>query len=494
MFKLGKEEIIVFIGGTVVMVLELIGSRILAPHLGNSIFVWSSLIGIILAAMSLGYYLGGRLSLKKADLKTLGWIIFGAGVSILLIPLIKNYVLKLLSETDPRFGAIAATIILFALPSMLLGIISPYTIRLKTSDATKSGGTAGNLYALSTIGSIVGTFLAGFYLIPSFTNNQIMFGLSIILVLTSLTTKLDKIKILFLLLIAVSLFLMDTKKDPHLLLETDSVYNHIRVVDFYDKKSQKDSRALMLATEIHSAIYRQSDEIFLKYHKMYRLDSLFNDQIKKGLALGGGGYVTTIDFLKRYPQGEITTIEIDPKVTSVAKDFFNLKDSPRLKIYHEDARMFINHDQNKYDVVYGDAFASYFSIPFQLTTSQAIEKIYNLLDNDGIFILNTISSLQGDRSLFFQAEYKTIKKFFPQIYVFPLTYDEPKTVYDERNIILIATKNPQRLNMDELTKKATPEQMELLREIWPEEVRLDPKIKILDDELAPVDYYISKLL
>lgn len=239
---------------------------------------------------------------------------------------------------------------------------------------------------------------------------------------------------------------------------------------------------------------RQSDEIFLKYHKMYRLDSLFNDQIKKGLALGGGGYVTTIDFLKRYPQGEITTIEIDPKVTSVAKDFFNLKDSPRLKIYHEDARMFINHDQNKYDVVYGDAFASYFSIPFQLTTSQAIEKIYNLLDNDGIFILNTISSLQGDRSLFFQAEYKTIKKFFPQIYVFPLTYDEPKTVYDERNIILIATKNPQRLNMDELTKKATPEQMELLREIWPEEVRLDPKIKILDDELAPVDYYISKLL
>ena len=152
----GQLEVIVFISGAVVMILELIGSRILAPYLGTSIFVWASLIGIILGALSLGYYLGGRFSKNNPSLYFLTKILFWGGLSILIIALIKEPVLSFSVKLGVKFGSVAATLFLFALPSIILGMVSPYVIRLKTEKVESAGGVAGNLYALSTIGSIFG--------------------------------------------------------------------------------------------------------------------------------------------------------------------------------------------------------------------------------------------------------------------------------------------------------------------------------------------------
>src|SRR3989338_3386296 len=171
--KISRLEIIVFIAGALVMILELIGSRLLAPYLGTSIFVWTALIGIVLGALSLGYYLGGRFSAKNPSLAFLCLILFLAGLAIFLVAIFKDFILFYSTYFGVKSGAVFATIILFALPGVLLGMISPYAVRLKIKDLESSGGIAGNLYALSTIGSIVGTFLAGFYLIPTFGSNQI---------------------------------------------------------------------------------------------------------------------------------------------------------------------------------------------------------------------------------------------------------------------------------------------------------------------------------
>ena len=303
--------------------------------------------------------------------------------------------------------------------------------------------------------------------------------------------KLFKMLTIFLVIV---LSLVSQNLPKAYVFEADSSYNHIRVLDAVTKTTNDRLRILYLATEAHTIVYRDSDELFSAYHQLYLLDRLFKPKIEKALTLGGGGYVAPLDFLKRFPQALMTVVEIDPQVTQVARDYFKLKDDPRLKIYHEDGRIFLNNNQEKYDVIYGDAFASYFSVPFQLTTKEAVEKIYNSLVPDGILILNVISSLAGEKSLFFQAEYKTLSQYFNQIYVFPAHDYSQDNINQHQNLILIATKDKDRLTKQDLLNQATEEQKELIKHFWEPDIVIDPRIKVLTDELAPVDYYISKLL
>ncbi len=408
--KVGKLEIIIFVSGAVVMILELIGSRILAPYLGTSIFVWSALIGIILGALSLGYYLGGRLSKNNPHLAFLTTILLLAGLSILLLTIIKTPVLEIAMSLGIKIGSVVATLGLFALPSVILGMVSPYAIRLKIKNIEQSGGVAGNLYALSTVGSIVGTFLAGFYLIPTFGSQHILFGLSLILILTSLLGGKKFFTTMFLIFVLISWAALGSKLTLYV-YEADSAYNHIIVNDQVDQTGQP-TRGLYLATELHSVIYKNSDELASFYHRIYQLDNLFKPDIKTGLSLGGGAYISPLKFLQKYPQAEMTVVEIDPKVTAVAKNFFGLNPNLRLSIKHEDARIFLNNNSKKYDVIYGDAFASYYAIPFQLTTSEAIKEIYSQLNDDGVFIINIISGLTGEKSTFLQAQYLSIPRAY----------------------------------------------------------------------------------
>lgn len=490
-----KLEIVVFIGGASVMILELIGARILAPFLGTSIFVWSSLIGIILGALSLGYYLGGRLSEKNPSFEVLTKIILLAGLSIIVIPIIKYPILILSTLVGVKLGSVIATLLLFSLPSVILGTISPYTIRLKIKDVESSGGVVGNLYALSTIGSITGTFLAGFFLIPTFGSEQIIYGLSFLLILTSILSK-KKILGVSLLFTTVVIWLVANAVPSVYLYEADSAYNHIRVVDYKldDLDDQRGVRGLYMATELHSIIYKDSDEIISPYHKLHALDNLFKSDITKALTIGGGAYVAPVSFLKRYPKATMTVVEIDPAVTKVAKDFFQLTDDDRIKIYHEDGRIFLNNNQEKFDVIYGDAYSSYYSIPFHLTTIEAFQKIYNSLTDDGILVLNMISALEGEKALFFNSEYKTINQVFDQVYVFPAHFYDGLNTNHLQNIIIIATKNKTRLSIEDLQKNADENQQKLLQQLWTKPIESGTEVRVLTDNFAPVDFYISKLL
>src|SRR4030042_6938183 len=162
----------VFTTGAVIMVLEIVGSRVVAPYVGTSLPVWTSIIGIILASLSIGYFLGGRLADQKPNIKPLVGIIMASGISIAIIPMLQFALLPVLSviSKDIRINALVATTLLFTAPSILLGMVSPYVIRLKLNQLKKTGSTTGELYALSTIGSILGTFLAGFVLLAYFSS------------------------------------------------------------------------------------------------------------------------------------------------------------------------------------------------------------------------------------------------------------------------------------------------------------------------------------
>lgn len=491
--KLGPLELIVFASGTVVMVLELIGSRILAPYLGTSIFVWTSLIGIILAALSGGYYLGGKFSRDNPTMTFLTAVLFVASLSLLLLILIKDLVLAYVMGLGVATGSVVATVILFMPASVLFGMVSPYAIRLKTKQVENVGGVAGNLYALSTIGSIFGTFLAGFYLIPHFSSTQILFGLSGVLLITSLVSGISRGKVIVGIIIISLATAAGFIPSPYL-YETDSAYNHIRVGDFVEQATGLTQRALFLATETHSTIYLDSDEPATLYHRMYRLDNLFQPNPRRTLALGGGAYAVPLDVLKRHPQATMTVVEIDPAVTETARQYFKLRDNPRLTIQHQDARVFLNTDKQTYDIIYSDAFNSFYSVPFQLTTRQALQLMYNRLSDNGVLLINVISSLSGKRSQFFQAEYLTLRSVFPQVYVLPIHYYQGEKKDETQNIMLVATKGSTGLTKTQLLQSASADQRQLLDHLWEGEIQIDPATRILTDEWAPVDYFISKLL
>jgi len=463
--KISRLEIIVFVSGTVVMVLELIGSRILAPYLGTSIFVWTALIGIILGALSAGYYIGGSLSKKNPKLSTLAAIILVAGLLILSITILKEPVLKLALPLGVKAGSVVATLMLFTLPSIVMGMVSPYAIRLKVQTVEGSGSAAGILYAISTLGSIFGTFLAGFYLIPTFSSTQILLGLGAVMALTALIGGLRLQPLAVLVIVGILGIGTSLVPSPYV-YESDSAYNHIRVLDTILTETGARVRVLLLATEAHSILNLDSDDLIAQYHQLYQLDNLFARKIERALTLGAGAYIAPRNFLERYPTAEMTVVEIDPAVTVVAQRYFNLTKNNRLTTIHQDARLFLNHVEEKYDIIYGDAFASYYSIPFQLTTIEALQRVSEALTDDGVFVLNVISGLEGEQALFFSAEYQTLAQVFPQLYVFPTRFYRPdQNLQTPQNIVIFATKNPSRLTVESLLQRGTESQQEQITKL-----------------------------
>lgn len=484
-------EISVFFSGGIVMVYELLGSRILGPYLGTSIIVWTSLIGVILGSLSLGYYIGGKISDRATSYRQLSFFIFISGICVFLTYLLKDPLLSIFQDftLDEKFKTVVVSTLLFSPASIILGIVSPYSVRLKIEHLKNSGTTVGNLYAISTLGSIFGTFLAGFYLIPSFGTNNLLIILSLSLLLISLllfSKDLDKTKLFFLILMLVMLgvnYSFD-KLPNKKVIDIDTLYNRVLVYEYKDNDTGKDIRGLRINNEYSSAMFLDGDdELVYQYTKYYDLIGYYNPNFKNALLIGGAAYSYPKHFLKKFPNAKIDVVEIDPGLTDVATKYFKLDTSnPRLGIFHTDGRVFLNNANRKYDVVYGDAFKSQWSIPWQLTTKESVKLTYDLLNDDGIVFLNIISSLNGPSSDFLKAEYATYKSVFPNVYLYPITTKDEKTV---QNIILIAFKNDKNIE----AKFSNANDLQLLS------MKLDSVLNngvVLTDDYAPVDYYAIK--
>ncbi len=486
-------EVVVFICGAVVMVLEMTGSRVLAPFLGTSIVVWTSLIGIILGSLSLGYWWGGRLADNNPRYKTLGDIVLVAACFIAAIALTKSFVLSFLQTHagSIHLGATAATMILFAPSSVLLGMVSPYAVRLKMKNLEQSGRTVGNLYAISTIGSIVGTFAAGFFLIGFFGSTNIIIILSIVLALTSLIAyKGDwllkgSVAALFVLALILSASYEDylDSLDFH---DIDTQYSRLLVYNTISMRTGKPMRVLVTGPEgTQSGMYLDDHiELALRYSDFYRLAPYFKPGMKKVLMLGGGGYSFPKYALRAYPEMQMDVVEIDPGVTAAARKFFALKDDPRLKIHHEDARMFLNKARQPYDVILCDTFNSHYSVPFHLSTVECVGRMHDLLVDDGVVVVNILSAMEGDKGRFLRAECATFKAVFPQVYLFPVN-SSGGTYW--QNVILVALKSDRKPEF----RSEDPSFDELLQHLRTEPIERD--LPILTDDYAPVDRYVAVL-
>ena len=485
-------EIIVFVSGAIVMIYEIIGSRILAPYIGTSTYVWTSLIGVILGSLSLGYWLGGKYADRQPNSKILAAVLFAASVLVAVTMLLQEFVLAGLSMFSMRLElkAILAALILFAPASVLFGFVTPYAVRLKMISVEDAGKTVGRLYALSTVGSILGTFVAGFILLPFVGSVRTLYIIVAVLFLSSLllapfklTAKKVAAIVFFICAVGANEFIRYTLAKTFDLHDFDTRYNRIRVWQGYD--AAKDLRVRVVSTDpfsTQSSMYLDSDELASKYVGFFHLLRHFNPNFQKTLKIGGAGYSFPKDYLRKYPGKQIDVVEIDPGMTETARKYFRLPDDENLKIFHEDGRAFLNRTGDKYDAIVVDVFGAMFSVPFQLTTVEAVQKMHNALNEDGVVIVNLISAIEGEQSYFFQSEFKTYRSVFPNVFVYTL---HPKSSgQGTQNLILVASKSKNvslESNDDEIAT--------LLKNRY--EKPFDLTVPVLTDDFAPVEYYNS---
>ena len=523
--------LVVILSGAILMALEMVGSRVLSPTFGSSIFVWGSLISIFLAALSLGNYLGGRLADRKPSLATLGLLVAAPGVLIWLLPFyyaaINDWVAAL--SLGPRFSPLLASVILFAVPSIFLGTISPYAIRLEIRSVETAGNTAGRLYALSTAGSIIGTLAASFFLIPLLGVRNILHTLGLLLLIlacgallyatqksktslasgpkTSATGSKDNrakrrraprstgestkslTVLLFVGLLAGLLFTPWNRASGDVVYTKESLYHHIIVRD------TGRLRILHFDNSYQSAInLDHPDEPIFMYTRYLHLGRLFAPDAEQAVFVGLGGGSAPRRFHDDYPSMEIDVAEIDPEVVKIAKEYFLLEEDDRLRVHARDGRLFVKQSGDRYDLAVLDAYFAE-SIPFHLTTQEFLQEVESRLAPDGVVVANIIGSVSGRQSRLFRSMLATYERVFPQVYVFLVGVRGNATDSTLRNIILVATKDAERLDKAELTRRASRlvQSGEISIDVRPfiDSLVTDPiaseGVPVLTDDYAPVD-------
>ncbi len=483
------------------MIYEIIGSRILSPFIGTSTYVWTSLIGVILAALSTGYWLGGNLADKRPDDGILAGAIFVAGGLVSVTILTKEIVLSAIASAaiSTEIKSVIAVVILFAPASVALGFVTPFAVKLRMLSVDEAGKTVGRLYALSTAGSIVGTFAAGFFLVPHVGSVRTLyiiagslFAVSLLLAPFAFTSLKISILLIFALGVSASELMNYSIRRLHDLHDIDTEYSRVQVYQTTDP--QTGLRIQTLSTDpyfLQSAMFLDSDETVFEYVKYYHLIRHLKPDFRRTLMIGGAGYSFPKTYIAEYPNAEIDVVEIDPQMTAIAKKFFRLHDDPRMKIIHQDGRVFLNQVETAtYDAVLMDAFGSLFTVPYQLTTREAIDQINRVLKDDGVVIFNLGSAIIGPASQFLQAEFRTCQEVFPHVALFKVNPEH--TDEQLQNLIIVASKSFQ--GLDGSSRRSAVDDDPFISSLLSRRyTALFPLNRsTLTDDLAPVEHYNSQ--
>ncbi len=493
--------IVVFVCGAVLMGLEMIGSRILAPYFGNSIFVWGSLISIFLAALTLGYYLGGLVADRWPRLPVMAALVAAPGVMIFVLPFLYPAINRAIAQNTlgPRWDPLVASSILFLLPSICLGTIAPFAIRLAARAVAEMGTTAGSLYAISTAGSILGTIATAFYLIGVAGVARIVHLLGLVLVLLAAgmlaagRRRMVPAALAVLAILAGWLGLWrPAAAEPGVVYETDSFYHHIKVSD------EGEARVMDFDNLRQSAMYKNDPaRLRLIYSHYFSLAFAFRPEPTDVAVVGLGGGSLPKAYHKAFPELRIDVVEIDPEVARVAFQYFELKEDERLRVHLGDGRLFFLKGDRRYDLVFLDAYNSD-TVPFHLVTQEYYWEVKARLKPDGVVAVNLISGVVGPRSKLFRSVYKTLAKTFAEVYVIPARWYGNDIPAGLTNVILVATDARPRLTPEEIARRAALLGTKILS---PTELREKAQhllerpvavadVPVLTDDFAPADQLI----
>ena len=519
-----------FLAGAALLGLEIAASRVLAPYFGNSLYVWGALIGIVLAGLSTGYWVGGVVADRYPTPRLLVGILAAASVLVLAIPFVDGWVLDRLVEWDPgpRLNPLLATIFLFGAQSVILGTASPIAVRLLGRSVDRLGRTAGRLFAVSTAGSIAGTFATSFWLIPELGTDQVLasaaVGLMLVAAAVALVERLAVAGLLTLVLAGASVgavvslapesgrtvaasqlrnwspvyrqqrdeerlgSIEETQTGYTILHTEDSQYHRIAVVE------DDDSRYLRFDSSFQSGMYK--DDPFrtrFEYADYLQLPLAYRPSTRRILYVGLGGGSAPKRTWRDFPATRLDVVELDPAVVDVAYRYFEVPRDPRLRIEVEDGRRFLAANEGPWDAIVIDAFYSD-SIPFHLATREFLELARSRLTLGGVVATNIIGAVRGSSSRLFRSMLRTYRAVFPTVAIHPVLGRDDRDLTAVRNVILVAgegaapSKEFLQERWRELRRRApgAPDLTTPIRDRLDADVRTED-VPVLTDDYAPTD-------
>jgi spermidine synthase len=531
-----RANIVVFIASFCTLVIELVAGRIMAPYVGVSLYTWTSIIGVVLAGISIGAYSGGLIADRYPRPSTLGWLLFLSGLGAFSISPLTNLIGGAQFQTSLMMRILLITTIIFFVPSCLLGMISPVVVKLTLNNLEKTGNIVGKIYAFSTLGSILGTFATGFFLISWMGTRHILFTMGIILIICSPIFggffSRKKTVALFLLFLSLLLILPvavlygyvaiwpgEVSLPPSPIHSIETLYGYafkpdldeetyfFKESDYYTIKLKRSIRgnngnsleSLVLDHLVHSYTDLK-DPLYLEYEYIRMYEEIVRWQSSKRksfkvLFLGGGGYTFPRFIEVKYPKAEIDVVEIDPEITQVVQNYLGISKESRIRSFNEDGRWFVMHCKEKgsYDFIIGDAFND-LSIPYHLTTKEFTMQLKSLLKPDGLLLANVIDSFK--KGAFMPSYIRTLEEVFGKGNVHLLTLSS-----DYENIGIsthVVVASPQRLDMNDfITALKGKGEEEMTSHVTPQE-QLQQYLKerhsvLLTDDYVPVDNLIAPI-
>jgi spermidine synthase/MFS family permease len=518
----------VFVSGAVLLGLEIAASRVVAPYFGNSLFVWGALIGVVLAGLSAGYWAGGAL----ADRLPASWLLLSVMASgallVLAIPFVDETILEWVVSWDPgpRLNPLVAAIALFGVPSVVFAMVTPIAVRLLARSVAHVGRTAGRLFAVSTAGSIAGTFATAFFLIPEFGTEQLLGqAAAALLAGVALVALVERMPIAFVAALAATVgagaasVSLAPEQSGRLegaaaqnwsplyrergevgadvdhagagfdvVFRRDTQYHGLAVVD------DGDSRYLRFDNSFQSGMWKERPYATrFEYTDYFNLGLAYNPDARRVLFIGLGGGSTPKRFWRDFPQLDLQVVELDPVVRDVAYRYFELPRSPRLRVEVEDGRRYLSRTDERWDLIFLDAYYAD-SIPFHMATAEFVELVQSRLSPGGVVVANVIGSIAGPSSRLFRSFVRTYRAVFPTVLTHPVVLDDAETDDTQRNLMLVATESarPQKAFLQsrwEEIRRGAPTAADLTKPIRDRHDELIPTrdVPILTDDYAPTD-------
>jgi spermidine synthase len=477
----------VFGAGIGALATEISASRLLAPYFGSSTIVWANLIGIVLAALALGYWLGGRIADRRPQPSLLGFIVLGAAVCVAAIPFVAKPLLDLTVEglDDASAGAVVGSflgvLLLCAPPVVLLGMVSPFAIRLAVTSVETAGAVAGRLYALSTAGSLLGTFLPALLLIPAIGTQRTFLVISALLALSSCFLLGPRYLVVAAALAALVVVPPGAvKAEAGLLHEETSYHQYIQVVE------RPDGRRVLHLNEgvaVHSVW--QADSVLTGgvWDAFLAVPPLLGRPLERVAILGNAAGTTARALGVYYPEARVDGVELDPAVSRVGRRYFGMEDNPELRVHDADARPFLRSTEARFDLIVVDAYHQPY-VPFYLATREFFALVRDRLAPDGIVALNVATVPDDDRLV--RAIGSTLAAELPQVLEWPAL---------RFNTIVLGFADP--LDGEELGRRlrSGPTDLAPLRELLARDAEpLDPSGRPWTDDRAPVEWLTDRMI
>jgi spermidine synthase len=451
--------VVAFVVGAIVMSFEMLGSRYLNPYFGSGIYTWASLISTVLAALTVGYFIGGWLADRRPSASVLGITVLIGSVYLLFLPLFAQSLLELVLAgiDDVRTGSLLSSLAILFFPVTFLGMYSPFAIRLLLKSAHNSGTVSGTVYGISTAGSIVGTLGTTFFLIPSIGSRAITLSLGTAgLIAGLLLIALPSVGRRSLALLAACALLalagaasaneklVDDEIRADLLKRRDGQIARIET-EYNDVFITKRRGELTMSFQLKGWDYTESvtnladpDDLPVRYTRMMTIGVIYPEEPKRMLMIGlGGGSIST--YLGRaMPDAAIDTVEIDPGVITAAKKYFGIRETTRVRYLDGDGRVYLNRNRNLYDLILVDAFQGGY-VPFHLLTKEFYTLVKQRLTPTGAAAFNV-----HDGTKLYVSTVKTLAAVFPGVHLYPS---------GEGEAIAVVTTSPAP-DPDTLTKRA----------------------------------------